>query len=128
MSKPLDRAAIIAFMRQGYTVQRIKKVTGWNYCSIKTHVILHQYETDEDFGVTQRDGLTKEKAMCLRREIKELLDFNDPRPKTTKIMEVTGAEKGFILNTIKAWKLGELNEDGSLKRQVAYYRRAEAKR
>lgn len=122
-SKPLDREKIVSLMRDGYTVNQIHKEFGWNYGSIRTHVILHQIETGEDFGVTHKDGVTRQKSLKMRRQIKELMDFNDPPLKVYKIAELVGATRTFVGITIKAWRLGELDDDGSMDRTYDEYRK-----
>lgn len=126
-SKPLDREKIIALMRQGYTVQRVREVTGWSYGAIRNHIVLHQIETDEDFGLVHKEGVTREDALRMRREIKELMDFNDPPLTICKIMELVGANRGFVSCAIKAWRMGELHDDGTTTRPVREYRRGQTK-
>ena len=123
--KEQERERIIDMARKGRLVVEIVAETGHSYSGVKNLLVLHQYDTDEDLGISVRDGMPLYRQRQIRAEIHRLLSIGEMSPNRVLAKRLS-CSHSMIYKARMKYEKGLLNSDGTIKRQESYYKRNEA--
>lgn len=122
--KQEDRDRIIDMARIGKPVTEIVAETKHSYSGVKNLLVLHQYDTDEDLGITVMDGMPLYRQRQIRAEIHRLLSIGEMAPNRVLAKRLS-CSHSMVYKARMKYEKGLLNSDGTIKRQESYYKRNE---